>query len=123
MKPRPWPEELRLHKDPGILEIAFDSGERFKLDAEFLRVHSPSAEVKGHGGRAPAPVSGKEGIRITEMRPIGNYAVRLVFDDGHDTGLYSWDYLHELGQNRARLWKAYLERLDEAGASRRPAFT
>jgi DUF971 family protein len=100
------------------LEIAFDTGERFKLGAEYLRTHSPSAEVKGHGSQGARLVSGKQNVKIGDMKAIGNYAVRLIFDDGHDTGLYSWDYLYELGRDEKRLWADYLERLDNAGASR-----
>ena len=118
---RPWPEELRLDTQDSVLTIAFDTGEKFRLGAEYLRVNSPSAEVKGHGAPAPRVVSGKKNVKIMDMKAIGNYAVRLSFDDGHDTGLYSWDYLYELGRDRQRLWDAYLERLDRAGASREPA--
>ncbi len=103
-----WPTELRLNKERNRLEIGFDDGARFSLPAEYLRVESPSAEVQGHGGRDKIIVLGKENIRITAIEPVGNYAVRLVFDDGHDSGLYSWAYFYELGQNQAGKWAAYL---------------
>lgn len=120
-KARPWPEEIRLEKDKSLLHAIFDTGESFEFGAEFLRVHSPSAEVKGHGAKTrPRAVSGKRFVTIKDMKAIGNYAVRLVFDDGHDTGLYSWDYLYELGRDQKRLWADYLRRLDEEGSTREP---
>jgi DUF971 family protein len=115
---RPWPEELRLTRDKSALSVKFDSGEEFQLSAEYLRVSSPSADVKGHGRDGPRLVAGKQDVRIKDMQAIGNYAVRLVFDDGHDTGLYSWDYLHELGRDERKLWADYLGRLKKDGASR-----
>lgn len=118
MSSRPWPEELRLDLKDSVLAIGFDTGEKFRLDAEFLRVHSPSAEVKGHGAGDARLVSGKRAVKITDMKPIGNYAVRLIFDDGHDTGLFSWDYLYKLCRDHDRLWADYLAHLDERGASR-----
>jgi DUF971 family protein len=117
---RPWPEELRLDLATAALHIAFDSGEKFELGAEYLRTHSPSAEVKGHGGPRPRAVGGKRNVRIADMKSIGNYAVRLIFDDGHDTGLYSWDYLYELGRDEKRLWAEYLRRLADEGGARDP---
>jgi DUF971 family protein len=117
---RPWPEELRLDLKDSALGIGFDTGEKFRLTAEYLRVHSPSAEVKGHGAGAARLVAGKRNVKITDMKAIGNYAVRLIFDDGHDTGLYSWDYLYELGRDHDRLWADYFARLDAEGASREP---
>jgi DUF971 family protein len=123
MKPkmRPWPREVRLEKDKSVVRAAFDTGETFELGAEYLRVHSPSAEVKGHGAsKRPRAVSGKRYVKIADMKPIGNYAVRLVFDDGHDTGLYSWDYLYELGRDEKRLWTEYLRRIEDEGSSRDP---
>jgi DUF971 family protein len=105
---RPWPTEIRLDKDRASLGITFDSGEHFALPAEYLRVESPSAEVQGHGPGQKQIVTGKENVKIVELEPVGNYAVRIRFDDGHDTGLYSWDYLHELGRNQAARRTAYL---------------
>jgi DUF971 family protein len=94
-----WPTELRLNPEKNRLTIAFEDGERHALSAEYLRVESPSAEVKGHGaGDRPPPVTGKENVKILKLEPVGNYAVRIIFDDGHDSGLYSWDYLLKLGR-------------------------
>ena len=115
---RPWPTELRLHKDRKLLTIAFDDGERFDLAAEYLRVRSPSAEVQGHSPAERKTVPGKKDIAILEVNPVGNYAVRLVFDDMHSTGIYSWDYLRELGENRARYWQDYLDELAAKGLQR-----
>jgi DUF971 family protein len=106
---RPWPTELRLNSDKTRLTALFDSGERFILPAEYLRVESPSAEVQGHGAGQKKIVTGKEQIKITALEPVGNYAVRISFDDGHDTGLFSWDYLHELGREQRARWAAYLK--------------
>lgn len=118
---KPWPEELRLDTESGNLRVSFDNGEVFLLDAEYLRVYSPSAEVRGHGAREkPKPVHGKKNVAIEDMLPIGNYAVRLIFDDGHETGLYSWDYLYELANERYKLWPEYIERLAREGLSREP---
>jgi DUF971 family protein len=102
-----WPEELRLNPARDILTVRFDTGERFALAAEYLRVESPSAEVRGHGG-PKAIVRGKEQVKIMALEPVGNYAVRIVFDDGHDSGLYSWDTLFRLGSERDRIWAEYL---------------
>jgi DUF971 family protein len=113
-----WPVEIRLKREPSALEILFDSGERVLLDAEYLRVESPSAEVKGHGGTTPPPVSGKKGVRLTSLERVGNYAIRLIFEDGHSTGIYSWSLLHELGREREARWTAYLGRLQAHGLSR-----
>ena len=93
-----WPAELRLNPAKDRLTVTFDGGESHALGAEYLRVHSPSAEVRGHGGSKPAPVTGKEHVKIARLEPVGNYAVRIVFDDGHDSGLYSWDYLRKLAK-------------------------
>ena len=120
MKPEPRPTEIRLRKGSRLLAIAFDDGARFELPFEYLRVYSPSAEVKGHGPGQEVLQIGKENVGIARIEPIGHYAVRLVFDDGHDTGLYSWKYLHELGRDRERKWQAYLDRLSAAGYSRSP---
>jgi DUF971 family protein len=114
----PWPTELRLRKDRKALSVAFDSGERFDLSAEYLRVRSPSAEVQGHSPSERRIVPGKENVEILELHPVGNYAVRLVFDDLHSTGIFSWDYLFELGRNRDRYWQDYLGELAEHNLSR-----
>jgi DUF971 family protein len=116
--PRAWPEELRLHDEGTVLTVTFDNGERHDLRAEYLRVESPSAEVKGHGPGQEVTVAGKRHVSIRQIEPVGNYAVRLTFSDGHSTGLYSWDYLARLGREHDRLWAAYLERLEEQGLSR-----
>ena len=119
-RPRPWPTELRLAKDRKALTVTFDSGESFALDAEYLRVMSPSAEVQGHSPDERKTVPGKRQVAILEVHPIGNYAVRLVFDDMHSTGIYSWDYFAELGRNRERKWQDYLDELASKGLSRDP---
>jgi DUF971 family protein len=105
-----WPSEIRLNPAKDVLTIAFDDGARFELAAEYLRVESPSAEVKGHGGQKPPPVTGKQGVKINGLEPVGNYAVRIGFDDGHDSGLFSWDYLRKLGSERETIWSEYLAR-------------
>ena len=115
---KPWPTELRLHKDRKALTIVFDSGESFELSAEYLRVTSPSAEVQGHSPDERKTVAGKKNVAILEVHPIGNYAVRLVFDDLHSTGIYSWDYLCELGRNREANWRDYLDDLAGKGLAR-----
>lgn len=112
------PTDIVLHQQSRILEVAFDDGKVFRLPCELLRVYSPSAEVRGHGPGQEVLQTGKREVGIAAIEPVGNYAVRLVFSDGHDTGLYSWDYLYALGENQDTLWKQYLERLDQAGASR-----
>ena len=117
---RPWPTELRLSKDRTGLTVTFEGGERYRLDAEYLRVLSPSAEVQGHSPDERKTVPGKRNVAILEVHPIGNYAVRLVFDDMHSTGIYSWDYLHALGRNRERNWRDYLDELAQKGLSRDP---
>ena len=113
-----WPTELRLHKDRRTLTISFDGGERFDLPAEYLRVKSPSAEVQGHSAEERKTVPGKREVCVLEVLPIGNYAVRLVFDDLHSTGIYSWDYLLTLGRNRDSNWQDYLNELAGKGLSR-----
>ena len=118
---QPWPTELRLNKDRKTLSIAFDDGERFDLSAEYLRVKSPSAEVQGHAPDERKTVPGKRDVIILEVHPIGNYAVRLVFDDMHSTGIYSWDYFVNLGRNRDSHWQDYLDELAGKGLSRDPA--
>jgi DUF971 family protein len=105
----PWPTELRLNAGHDRLTVAFDNGARFELAAEYLRVESPSAEVRGHGGGPKTIVTGKENVKINGLEPVGNYAVRVGFDDGHDSGLYSWAYLHKLGAEKDRIWAEYLK--------------
>jgi DUF971 family protein len=114
----PWPTELRLYKDRKALTIVFDNGESFALPAEYLRVRSPSAEVQGHSPDERKTVSGKKNVAVLEVNPIGNYAVRLVFDDMHSTGIYSWNYLRELGRNHERYWQDYLDELSGKGLAR-----
>jgi DUF971 family protein len=106
---RPWPTELRLDPSKRTLTVVFDNGERFALPAEYLRVESPSAEVQGHGPGQKQVVTGKEDVAVVALEPVGNYAVRIRFDDTHDTGLYTWDYLHQLGRERQARWAAYLK--------------
>jgi DUF971 family protein len=113
--PAPTPTEIKLRRQSRLLEVSFDDGQRFELPLEFLRVHSPSAEVKGHGPGQETLVLGKQNVGLKDIEPVGQYAVRLVFDDGHDSGLYSWKYLRELGRDRDRLWARYLERVRDAG--------
>jgi DUF971 family protein len=116
----PWPSEIRLRKDRRALVVSYDSGESFTLEAEYLRVKSPSAEVQGHGPEERKTVPGKRNVAILEVQPVGNYAVRLVFDDMHSTGIYSWDYLRELGRNAGVYWQDYLDDLAAKGLSRDP---
>jgi DUF971 family protein len=116
----PIPTEIKLHKQSKVLEIAFDDGCRFNLPFEYLRVYSPSAEVRGHGPGQETLQVGKKNVDITAVEPVGHYAVVLVFDDKHDSGIYSWDYFYELGKLQETYWKEYLRRMDEAGASREP---
>jgi DUF971 family protein len=115
-----WPTELRLRKDRAALAVAFDNGETFDFPAEFLRVHSPSAEVQGHSPDERKTVGGKRNVMILEVHPVGNYAVRLVFDDMHSTGIFSWDYFVRLGRDQERMWHAYLDELAAKGLSRDP---
>jgi DUF971 family protein len=117
----PAPTDIRLRKKSRLLAIAFDDGSEFELPFEYLRVYSPSAEVRGHGPGQETLQTGKEAVDITALEPIGHYALRIVFDDGHDTGLYSWTYLYELGSEKGLRWQAYLDRLTEAGYPRQPA--
>jgi DUF971 family protein len=114
----PIPTEIKLHRGSRILEITFADGQVFKLPCELLRVYSPSAEVRGHGPGQEVLQVGKSEVGIDAIEPVGTYAVKLVFSDGHDTGLYTWSYLHELGRNHDSLWQAYLDRLKQAGGSR-----
>jgi len=119
-KTAPRPTEIKLHQKSRILEVAFDDDKRFSLPCEYLRVYSPSAEVRGHGPGQEVLQVGKRDVEIKDIEPVGAYAVKLVFSDGHDTGLYSWDYLYELGETQESSWKSYLARLEQAGASRDP---
>jgi DUF971 family protein len=116
----PSPSSIVLHTASRVLEIAFDDGASFRLPFEFLRVHSPSAEVRGHGPGQEVLQAGKRDVTIDDLQPVGHYAVKPVFSDGHDSGIYAWDYLYELGSNQESLWAEYLARLDAAGASREP---
>jgi DUF971 family protein len=116
----PTPVEIRLRKAERVLEVAFDDGSRFNLPAEYLRVESPSAEVQGHGPGGRQIVAGRRHVGIMNIEPVGNYAVRLIFDDLHDTGIYSWEYLHELGRQQESRWSAYLDTLAAKGLSREP---
>jgi len=116
----PTPTEILLHQKSRVLEISFSDGKRFRLPCEFLRVYSPSAEVRGHGPGQEVLQVGKSDVEITELEPVGLYAVRPKFSDGHDTGIYSWDYLYALGVNQDEMWRRYLQRIAEAGASREP---
>ena len=115
-----WPTEIRLRKQENILEVDFDDGSRFALPAEFLRVESPSAEVQGHGPDQKTLVAGRRHVGIMGVEPVGNYAVRIKFDDLHDTGIFSWAYLYRLGREKDQLWQAYLDALAEHGLSRDP---
>jgi DUF971 family protein len=115
-----WPTELRVSKDRRTLTIAFDDGRRFELPAEYLRVTSPSAEVQGHSPDERKTVPGKRNVEIIGVEPVGNYAVRIAFDDMHDTGIFGWPYLAELGEKREERWANYLAELDAKGLSRDP---
>ena len=114
------PTEITLHKHSRQLEIAFDDGTRYHLPFEFLRVHSPSAEVRGHGVGQETLQAGKQNVNLLNLEPVGSYALKLIFDDGHDSGLYTWEYLHDLGKNQDALWQTYLKQLEAAGESREP---
>ena len=114
----PRPTDIRVLRQSRALEVAFDDGREFTLPFEYLRVYSPSAEVRGHGPGQEVLQVGKENVTVTDIEPIGNYAVRLTFDDGHDTGLYSWKLLYELGVSQTERWRHYLERLEAAGHRR-----
>lgn len=116
-----WPVELRLKKAEKLLEISFDDGSMFRLPAEYLRVESPSAEVQGHGPGQKTLVPGRAYVGIIGLEPVGNYAVRIIFDDLHDTGIYSWSYLHQLGVEHDKRWRAYVDGLAANGLSREPA--
>jgi DUF971 family protein len=116
----PQPTEIKLHQKSRRMEIAFSDGSQFELSYELLRVYSPSAEVRGHGPGQEVLQPGKRDVEILSLEPSGSYAVQPTFSDGHNTGIYSWDYLYWLGQNRENLWREYLTRLEQAGASREP---
>jgi DUF971 family protein len=117
-KDSPTPTALTVHQQSRVLEIAFSDGARFELPFELLRVYSPSAEVQGHGPGQEVLQTGKRGVEIVALEPVGNYAVQPTFSDGHSTGLYAWDYLYQLGARQDELWQAYLARLAEAGKER-----
>jgi len=117
----PQPNEIKMHHVSRVLEIAFANGRHFRLPYEFLRVYSPSAEVRGHGPGQETLQAGKRDVTIDSVEPVGHYALRPTFSDGHATGIYSWDYLYELGERQDEMWRRYLERLAAAGASRDPA--
>ena len=114
----PLPTEIKLHQVSRVLEIAFDDGKVFHLSCEFLRVYSPSAEVRGHGPGQETLQPGKKNVEIKAVEPVGNYAIQLAFSDGHNTGIYSWDLLYDYGVNQDELWQQYLQRLNAARASR-----
>ena len=114
------PTDIVLHQQSKLLEIAFDDGARYSLPFEFLRVYSPSAEVRGHGPGQEELQVGKQNVVLRDVQAVGSYALKLVFDDGHDSGLYTWEYLHQLGKHQAALWEDYLHKLEAAGASREP---
>jgi DUF971 family protein len=114
----PQPTEIKLHQKSRILEIAFADGRAFRLPFEFLRVYSPSAEVRGHGPGQEVLQAGKKDVEIKRIEPVGSYAVQLAFSDGHDTGIYSWDLLYDYGRRQDEMWQHYLKRMEEAGASR-----
>ena len=115
----PRPFSINLHKQSRVLEIAYDDGVHFQFTCEFLRVHSPSADVRGHGPGQGVLQLGKENVSISDIEPVGNYAIKLIFDDGHQTGIYSWDYLYDLGRNREQYWQEYLDELGKAGHTRK----
>jgi len=117
---KPWPREIRLHRAEKQLEIEFDDGQTFHYPAELLRIESPSAEVQGHGPAGKTIVAGRMHVGIMELEAVGNYAIRIKFDDLHDTGIYTWDYLYELGVKQEEIWARYLETLAEKGLSRDP---
>jgi len=118
MTMQPTPTEIKLHQRSRTLEVSFDDGQHFSFSCELLRVYSPSAEVRGHGEGQEVLQRGKEQVNITQIEPVGQYAVKLHFDDGHNTGIYSWNYLREIGLQQSQLWQRYLERLAAAGHPR-----
>lgn len=118
MPKSPKPTDITLHRRSHCLEIAFDDDARFQYSCEFLRVYSPSAEVRGHGGKEAKLQLDKQDVNILDIRPVGQYAIKIVFDDGHDSGLFDWRYLYDLGRKQSLYWTRYLERLSEAGYTR-----
>jgi DUF971 family protein len=118
MAKSPRPSDITLHQQSNMLDVTFDDGTRFSMPVEYLRVYSPSAEVRGHGPGQEVLQVGKRNVGVTAIEPVGMYAIKLVFSDGHDTGIYSWEYLHELGRKQDSNWKTYLARLEQAGKSR-----
>jgi DUF971 family protein len=116
----PIPTDVKLHQASRVLELVFANGRHFRLPYEYLRVHSPSAEVRGHGPGQETLQTGKRDVTIASVEPVGHYALRPTFSDGHSTGIYSWDYLYDLGERQDELWQRYLERIAAAGASRDP---
>ena len=115
---RPWPSEIKLKKADRILEVIFEGGQAYSLSAEYLRIESPSAEVQGHGTGHKTIVPGKRHVAITSLEPVGNYAVRIIFDDGHDSGLFTWETLYRLGHNHDQIWADYIAALTDKGLSR-----
>jgi DUF971 family protein len=115
-----WPIEIRIKSKEKTLEIDFDNGESFKIKAELLRVESPSAEIQGHGSGQKVTLAGRRHVGILSVEPVGNYAIKISFDDMHDTGIYSWQYLYDMGANQNDLWHDYLMRVKELGFSRDP---
>ena len=118
---QPHPTEIKLHQQSRTLEIAFDDGARFNMPFEYLRVQTPSAEARGHGPGQETLQVGKINVNLLNVEPVGTYALKLIFDDGHDSGLYTWEYLYELGQHQDAIWNEYLQKLETAGASREPS--
>ena len=118
---KPVPTQIELHQKSRVLEIAFSDGKHFSLPYEFLRVHSPSAEVRGHGPGQETLQVGKKEVEITAAEPVGTYAMQITFSDGHDSGLYSWETLHDMGINQETMWQDYLKKMEAAGAKREPA--
>jgi DUF971 family protein len=116
----PWPTDIRVDRREKRLHITFDNGDSFTLPAEFLRVESPSAEVQGHGPGQKVTIAGRRHVGIMDVEPVGNYAIKIKFDDMHDTGIYSFGYLHFLGMKQDDLWQGYLEALEQQGLSREP---
>lgn len=114
----PQPTEIKLHQKSRLLEIAFSDGKTFQLPCEFLRVYSPSAEVRGHGPGQEVLQVGKKNVEIQKIEPVGSYAIQLTFSDSHDTGIYSWDLLYDYGMRQDEMWQHYLKRMEDAGASR-----
>ncbi|MCK5893585.1 MAG: DUF971 domain-containing protein [Endozoicomonadaceae bacterium] len=114
------PVDIKLHRKSGLLELFYGDGNHLALNAEFLRVYSPSAEVRGHGVGQEVLQTGKKNVKFTGAEVVGNYAIKLIFDDGHDSGLYTWEYLYDLGVNHVDYWQNYLDRLSQVGALRDP---